>query len=361
MRRIFDKLRPFLIYFMIVFFIASYSLFKKDGVISQAAGRDLFFVFWMIVFLVLNFVASFVLEVFFIGTFFKKLKISINTLLIGLDVYILIYNIMDRGMFYRTLVCVIILVVAYSFYDTLGELTIAQNVLFDVVLKFMFWQVMTIALYNYIREWRGVELARVFYAGLFSVTVFLLLSLLRYIPNVLFESFSKKLILKYFIGCFLYMYIVFWRDKLVKDNFINIIEWVVVCGAFGLYFYGLISNIKKVSYNAYDPIWGKHKQIKTIIRNEEFSFLSGYIEKFVENGEKTELVEFLFGQLFRLGLSDENIRAMMYGFVEYKDRPLPKYSSRSRLLCLMNQNKRDRYLVIESTMQKFNKLMEEKL
>ena len=206
-----------------------------------------------------------------------------------------------------------------------------------------------------------MELARIFYAGLFSVTLFLLLSLLRYIPNVLFESFSKNLILKYIVGCFFYVYVAFLRVNLVDNNFINIVEWVVVCGVFILYFCGLINNIKKVSYNAYEPIWGKHKQVKTIIRNEEFSFLSEYIERFVESGEKTALMEFLFGQLFGLGLSDDSIRTMMCGFIEYKDKQLPKYSSRSKLLYLVNQNKRDRYLVIESTMKKFNKVMEEKL
>lgn len=361
MRGIFYRIRPFLIYFMIIFFIASYSLFKKDGVISMAVERDLTFVFWMIVLVILNFVASFLLEAFFVGNFFKRLRTSVSTLLIGLDIYILIHNIMNKGVWYETLVCAIALVVAYSFYDTLGELTIAENVLFDVVLKFVFCQMVTMVLYNYVKVLKGVEVARVFYAGLFSVTLFLLLSLLRYIPNALFESFSKKLILKYFIGCFLYVYMVFLRPELMKNNFINIIEWIIVCVTFVLYFYGLINNIKKVSYNTYEPIWGKHKQTKIIIRNEEFSVLSEYIERFVESGEKTALMEFLFGQLFRLGLSDEDIKTMMYAFIEYKDRQLPKYSSRSRLSYLINQNKRDRYLIVESVMQKFNKVMEEKL
>lgn len=361
MKRIFYRMRSFLIYFMIIFFVASYSLFKRNGIISTAVKKDLTFVFWMILILVLNFAVSFVIEVFFIGEFFKKLKTSVSVLLIGLDFYILACNVMDKGMLYETIVCVIALVVLYSFYDTLGELTITENMWFDVALKFVFCQMVTMVLYNYMKAWQGVEWARVFYAGSFTVTFFLLLSLLRYIPNVAFDSFSKKLVMKYLIGCFLYIYMKFLRVRLIEYNFLNIIEWIIVCGAFVLYFYGLIDNIKKVSYNAYDPIWGKHKQIKTIVRNEEFSFLSEYIERFVDKGERTALMEFLFRELFKLGLGDEDVIIIMSSFIEHKDKELPKYSSRSKLLYLMEQNKKDRYLVIESTMQKFNKVMEEKL
>lgn len=361
MKVIFGRMHPFLMYFMIIFFMASYSLFKQDGIISVVVGKNLFFVFWMIVLLVLNFVASFMLETFFVGEFFKKLKISVSTLLIGMVLYLLIYNVMDRGVLYEILRCVILLVIAYSFYDTFGELMIAENVLFDVGLKFLFWQAVTYILYSCIKVWKGIEVARLSYAGFFCVTLFLLLSLFRYIPNVVFESFSKNLTVKYCIGCLLYIYIVFLREKLMKNNFINIAEWIVICAVFVIYFYGVINNIKNVSYNDHDSIWGKHKQMQTIIRNEEFSHLTEYINEFIERGEKTPLMEFLFSQLFRLNLGDNDIKDMMYGFIEYKDINLPRYSSRSKLMCIINQNKQARYLIVESTMQKFNKVMEEKI
>ncbi|MBP5426294.1 MAG: hypothetical protein J6Y29_00095 [Clostridiales bacterium] len=361
MRKFINKIRPFLVYFMIIFFIASYSLFKKNGAVSSVMGRDLFFVFWIMVLLVLNFIIGFVLEVWFVGIFFRKLRVSISALMIGLSLYIFIYNVISRGTLYYGLNCLIILLVAYFFYDTLSELSIADNILFDVVLKLVFSLIATIALYVWSCEWKGIYFGRIFYAGFASVALFLMLSLLRYIPNAVFENFSKNLMFKYCIGCFLYTYMMFIRAKLIHNNFINVVEWVVVCGAFGLYFYSLTKNIKKISYNSYNPLWGKHKQLKTIIRNEEFSNLSNKMDEFIDMGRKTELVTFLFGQLFGLGIEEMDINMAMNELIEHKDRVLPRYASRYKLEYLISQNKNYRYLIVESTIKKINRLMEEKL
>ena len=360
MKKFFGNMRTFATYILIFGVLLAYSLFKKDGVLSDMFHKDLSFVFWAILIGFVGFVVGFIIDTFFTGSFFEKLIGSINSLTISLIIYILIYNIGVNAKFYIVIKCLLSVIITISLYSTFRELKINENILFEIVLKSFFVIIMTVELYSLTEFFCGKNLAMIFWYGYGVAEFFLILSALRYIPNVAFENFSKNLILKYGIGCFIYVYLKFVRDKLTTNNFIYIVEWGIVCCAFAVYFYNLTKNLKNMSYKSYEAIWGKHRQTRILIRNEEFSYLSGYIDLFVENGEKISLVEFLFNQLYKLEIYGNDARIIMYNLIEYKEKDLPKYSSRYRLDYLNNQNKNSRFLVAKYTVEKLYKIMQDK-
>lgn len=360
MKKIFSNMRTFATYISIFGVLLAYSMFKKHGILSTMFKKDLTFIFLAILIGFIGFVIGFIIDTFFVGSFFEKLIGSINSLTVSLVIYVLIYNIGINAKLYIIITCLLSMIVTISFYGTFRELKINENIMFEVLLKSFFTFFVTIELYSLFDFFYGKNLAALFWCGYGVAQCFLLLSILRYIPNMVFENFSKNLILKYSVGCFIYIYLKFIRDKLMTNNFINIVEWGIVCCAFIIYCYNLVKNLKNMSYKSYEAIWGKHRQTRILIRNEEFSYLSSYIDLFVEKGEKTSLVEFLFNQLYKLEIYGDDARIMMYNLVEYKERDLPKYCSRYRLDYLNNLNKNARFLVAKYTVDKLERIMKNK-
>ena len=66
-------------------------------------------------------------------------------------------------------------------------------------------------------------------------------------------------------------------------------------------------------------------------------------------------------QLLMLNITNEDAMEIMRNLVEYKEDNLPRYSSRYKLDYIKEKNKNTRFLIMESTIKKFNKVMEEKI
>ncbi len=360
MKKFLKDMKTFATYISIFGVLLAYSLFKKDGIVSVMLKKDLSFIFWAILVGLMGFVIGFIVDTFFVGSFFEKLRGSINSLTISLTTYIIVYNIGINISLYTVVKYFLLIIVTISFYGTLRELKINENITFEVFLKSVFCLCITIESYILFNFFYGKDIAKVFLCGYGVTQFFLMLSLLRYIPKVAFENFSKNLIIKYSIGCFIYIYLKFIRSRLTTNNFIYVVEWGLICIAFLVYFYNLIKNLRNMSYKSYESVWGKHKQMRILIRNEEFSYLSGYIDLFVEKGEKTSLVEFLFNQLYKLKICDDDAKIIMYNLIEYKENDLPKYCSRYKMEHLKDQNKNSRFLVAKYTVEKLSKIIQKK-
>lgn len=357
MKKFFGDMRAFSTYILIFGVLLAYSMFKRHGIFSTMFNKDLTFVFWMILTGFIGFILGFIINTFFVGVFFEKLRGSINSLTVSCIVCILIYNINLNPQVSVLIKCLLSLIVTISFYVTFRELKLNENILFEVFIKSLASFLITVEFYSLFDCFYGKNLAMVFWCGYGVTQFFLVLSILRYIPNRVFENFPRNLIWKYGIGCFIYIYLKFIRNRLASSNFIYIIEWIIVCVAFIIYFYNLLKDLKSMSYKSYEAIWGKHRQTKILIRNQEFSCLSSYIDLFVEKGEKMSLIEFLFNQLYKLQIYGDEAKIIMYNLVEYRENDLPKYSSRYRLEYLNSQAKNARFLVAKYTIEKLDRVM----
>ena len=72
------------------------------------------------------------------GSFFEKLRGSINSLKISLVMYIIVYNIGINISLYTVVKYFLLIIVTISFYGTLRELKINENITFEVFLKSVF-------------------------------------------------------------------------------------------------------------------------------------------------------------------------------------------------------------------------------
>lgn len=361
MKNIIKAYSSFLLYILLLLVGASYYLCSKEGALSVFFERDLTFIFWASFTAFAGYIIGFVIQIFYVGIFFDKLQTSINSLSASAVIYILLTNFTVDSKVFGVILRLMFCVVTYLFFDTFRELEADKNILFNIYLRIIFSLIMSVQLYKMTYMFFSVVYAKMFLVGFYVTVFFLVLSLFRYFPNKIFETFSQNLVIKYFIGCFLYIYVKVIREKIVKSNLIVIVEWTIICMLLAIFLYNLIKGIRKVSSHSYEPFWGKHTQTKVLIRNKEFSSLTEYINKFIETGEKTILVVFMTKQLLMLNITNEDAMEIMRNLVEYKEDNLPRYSSRYKLDYIKEKNKNTRFLIMESTIKKFNKVMEEKI
>ena len=88
MKKIFSNMRTFATYISIFGVLLAYSMFKKHGILSTMFKKDLTFIFLAILIGFRGFVIGFIIDTFFVGSFFEKLRGSINSLTVSLVIYV---------------------------------------------------------------------------------------------------------------------------------------------------------------------------------------------------------------------------------------------------------------------------------
>ena len=147
MKNIIKTYSSFLLYILLFLVGATYYLCNKDGMLSVHFERDLTFIFWATFSGFAGYIISFIIQVFYVGDFFDKLRTSINSLSGSVVIYILLTNFSVNSKFFGVILCLMFCVVTYLFFDAFRELEIDNNILFNIYLRIMFSLVLSVQLY----------------------------------------------------------------------------------------------------------------------------------------------------------------------------------------------------------------------
>jgi len=175
--------------------------------------------------------------------------------------------------------------------------------------------------------------------------------------------FSSSTSRKFFMGFFLTLYLSLMRPYIfdLNSEFLLLGEWVGI----GLITAGSLlwvrSNLRPPEsegiYNQYlanKNAPKKHKQMIITSSTEEMKTIKEYVDDFVVEGMKSDVLLFITKSSFEKGLTFYKLHNVLEDFINYQDLPMPRFSFLKEVELVKKENFENRRKILRSTIEKMN-------
>lgn len=190
---------------------------------------------------------------------------------------------------------------------------------------------------------------------------------LRVSDNQIFRKlgvwFSSSTSGKFLMGFFLALYLSLMRPYMfdLNSEFLLLGEWVVIGLITGGSLLWVRSNLRPPKSEELYGQWvinenapKKHKQMIITRSTEEMKTIKDYVDDFVVDGMKSDILLFIMRSSFDKGLAYYKVHNILENFINYQDLPMPRFSFLKEAELAKKENFDNRRKVLGMTIEKMN-------